>query len=29
MAGKGRTTEQIVSILRQVEVDMAGGKKID
>jgi putative transposase len=29
MAGKGRSTEQIVSVLRQVEVEQAGGKKID
>jgi len=29
MAKKGHSTEQIVSILRQVEVDMAGGKKLD
>ena len=29
MAGKGRSMEQIVSILRQVEVEMAEGKKVD
>ncbi|HRU38559.1 MAG TPA: transposase [Candidatus Goldiibacteriota bacterium] len=29
MGAKGHTTEQIVSILRQVEVEMAGGKKLD
>lgn len=29
MAKKGHSTEQIVSILRQVEVEMASGKKLD
>lgn len=29
MAGKGRSTEQIVSVLRQIEVEMASGKKVD
>ena len=29
MRGKKRTTEQIVSILRQFEVEMASGKKLD
>lgn len=29
MGAKGHTTEQIVSVLRQVEVELAGGKKLD
>ena len=29
MAKKGKSTEQILSVLRQVEVEMAGGKKVD
>jgi putative transposase len=29
MGAKGHTTEQIVSVLRQVEVELAGGKKVD
>jgi len=29
MGAKGHTTEQIVSVLRQVEVEMASGKKVD
>jgi putative transposase len=29
MGMKGHTTEQIVSILRQVEVEQASGKKLD
>jgi transposase len=29
MAGKGRSTEQIVSVLRQIEVEMASGKRVD
>ena len=29
MGAKGHTTEQIVSMLRQIEVELAGGKKLD